>query len=483
MTWNTKHGHRLSSPILNEQQIEQIHDRSLAMLENMGMVMPHKKILKCLSESGAYVDHGKNIVRFPSAIVERALESAPSSFTVHGQNREDDMPLEPNGAMYGRCVGGSECIIDHPSQKRRFIKLKDTVNWARLADELDSIALVNTIYPDDVPLQTRDVECFAVLLENTSKPIVIAPYSGKSFQCMHEMASIVSGGTEELRLHPRFAVYISVRSPLLCSPPELEVLWGAAQAAVPVWANSSPITGATGPVTLAGSVLLMNVEILALLTTIQMINPGAPVLYTPKPEVFDMRTGISSIGHPEGGSLTAATVQMGKYYNLPTESWGLTSDSLVCDEQAALEKTFWGQWSYLVGTDIAAGAGLLDASRSISLPQLVIDNELFKFCLRSVQPINWNECTLAEEVIKRVGHGGTYLTDRHTLEYFKQECYYSDIFNHLPYEIWQQRGSKSVVDLAAEKVKSLLEKDRAAKLADHVLEEIRAIVRRVHAGS
>jgi trimethylamine--corrinoid protein Co-methyltransferase len=87
----------------------------------------------------------------------------------------------------------------------------------------------------------------------------------------------------------------------------------------------------------------------------------------------------------------------------------------------------------------------------------VIDNEMLGMAMRSVQGITVDEETLALEAIDRVGPGGHYLIDEHTLKFMRSEHYYpSDLFDRQTREDWKAAGSLSAWDHAKEIARGIL---------------------------
>jgi len=258
----------------------------------------------------------------------------------------------------------------------------------------------------------------------------------------------------------------------------MDVLLGAVEHDFPVLLNSSPVTGATAPITLAGTLVIMNAEILAAIIVAQLAKPGAKILHAGFPFVLDMMTGTASNGYGECGLLAAAIVEIGRSYHFPTASNGLTTDSHVCDEQAAIEKFITGCPAVLSGASLNGGAGSLAAVGTASLEQLVIDDDMYERIFRFRDGINVNRDTLALEVISAVGPRHHFLEEPHTLKYLRQEFRHSKLANRLNPGIWIERGGHDAVDVAVEKVKTILKGSPESRLAPQVRVELSQILAR-----
>jgi trimethylamine---corrinoid protein Co-methyltransferase len=457
--------------ILTDEEIASVHQGSLVTLQEVGILIHHEKALSLLAEAGAAVDPVSHQVRIPAGLVERSLRSVPAEFLVTGQDPSKDVVLGYDCPPRARPVISLDWIVDYRGRERRQVTLEDLEAWVRVAEALPNQALVSGLYPWDVPLETRDVRAAETMLRLSSKPILMAPYSGTSVKWISQMLSAIGH-----QRGPRVIAFCSCNSPLIYSESQMEVLLEAVEQDFPVLLNSSPVTGATAPVTLAGTLVVMNAEILAALTVTQLARPGAQVLYAGFPFVLDMMTSIASNGYTECGLLAAAIVEIGRSYHLPTASNGLTTDAHVCDEQAAVEKLLSGYAAVLSGASLNGGAGSLASVGTASLEQLVIDDDIYERVFRFQEGISVNRDTLALEVIAAVGPQHHFLEQPHTLKYLRQEFRHSKLASRLTPGAWIEQGGRDAVDVAADRVKTILKRSPESTLAPEVLAELSLIV-------
>jgi trimethylamine--corrinoid protein Co-methyltransferase len=137
----------------------------------------------------------------------------------------------------------------------------------------------------------------------------------------------------------------------------------------------------TGPVTIAGTLVVNNAEVLGNIVISEFASSGAPVLYAGCPGSIDFKTGAFVIA-PEGDLINAALTQLAHYYDLPCEVCGGSSYSKVPDVQAAYERTIGLLTTILTGPDIIPGLGGLESANTMSPEMLVIDNEIVEEALR-----------------------------------------------------------------------------------------------------
>ena len=451
------HGENVGSiSVLTEEEIKIIHGSALTLLEKSGIVIEHPQALKLLAKAGAEVDESSHWVRIPGHVVEEAIRKAPSEFLLAGREESLDLHLAHIGKTYTRTVGGPDFLYDWLSKTRRPVTRQDLIQWTRLADRLEHIHLINAIFPQDLPDTSRDVQIIAIMLRNTAKPLLIQAYTGRSLEWIIKLASCVMGGNKSLRKRPIFAVYTSCLSPLKYCFDEVDVLITAGNYGIPVFLNSSPLAGASGPVTLAGSLLLMNVETLAGMVVAQLANPGAPVIYTPKPYFFDMRSTVAAIGYAEMGLLQSAIIQLGQFYRWPTEALGAVTDSKLPDQQAGIEKILGAQLSFHAGASIVGGAGALGAGGTVSLEQLTIDDDIFGCLYRIVRGVEMNEEHLAAAAIAELKSDPGYLTHEHTLSHFREEYFFPKIMDRQRHESWEESGAKDMATRAHDRTREIL---------------------------
>ncbi len=232
----------------------------------------------------------------------------------------------------------------------------------------------------------------------------------------------------------------------------------------------------TAPVTLAGTMVINNAEVLSSFTIIQMAYPGAPMLYSAVPSMPDLKTGQYGGGIPESALLFAAAAQIARYYGIPSMVGGFGPDAKTPGPQAAYESVFYALTPALVGADILCGIGLLDGDTLLSFEQMMIDYEIGTILLRLIRGFDVNDETLALDLIDKVGPGGTYLIERHTVDHVR-ECWRPMISNLAPYDTWVAAGAKDVVQVAREKVKEILATHKPTPLDADVQKSVRQIVR------
>ncbi|MGQ9502154.1 MAG: trimethylamine methyltransferase family protein [Anaerolineae bacterium] len=465
---------KLRIAVLNEEDIERIHIYSLRVLEEIGIVVHYPPARQLLRTSGARVDEAQQRVYIPRRLVELALQSAPRQVIVYGgHSAARDCHLYLDGPQYARTTTGLNWIIDYRDARRRPVTAKDTVNWTRVIHKLPNLHIAGSLIDQEGASHSAEVRCLARMLHHTDKPFMFSAFSGEGMRWLWRMIQVVQ---ESERL-PRLMVLSSVNSPLTYGWGQCEAAMVSAELGIPVLFNSSAVAGVTAPVTLAGAVVQINAEMLAALTIIQLHRPGAPVVYAAHPMVFDMRAGMASISVAEVGLMSAACVQIGRHYGLPTASNGICTDTCTPDAMATLEKWASGYLPAMAGANLNGGAGSLACVGTVSLEQLVIDNDVYGHIFRQARGLTVDEETLAFDVIARVGPGKDYFLDEHTLGHFREEFYFSSLANRLSAPSWEAAGSQDVLVRAHYAVQEILTQSETPFLSEGQSREIYHLVK------
>jgi trimethylamine--corrinoid protein Co-methyltransferase len=472
---------KCSMRLLADKDVKQIKERAVRILEEVGVVVSHGEAKKMLEESGARVDHQTGLVRVPDNLTEECLRRLPQKVTLGGRSADNDIVLEPNNEeTYGRSISGSEWYVDPADGKRRKVIRSDVGDFARIADALENIHIASGPYYTEanLNLKARDVCCLEILLENTSKPVLIQPYGGENTEYMIKLGVVERGSVEELRKRPRFIVMMSPVSPLSYQKGDIDIMIAAGKYGIPVENNSMIICGASGPVTLAGWLQLTIAEHMAGVVISQVVNPGAPIICAPRPVVLEMTTGLPLQGTVENAMMSAALAQVAKEgFKWVTDLSGPASESHLRDGQSIIERCFNTTLTAYSGADILGAAGNYESSLIMDPIQLAIDDEILGMTARAVRGITVNDDTLGLDVIRRVGAGTgkTYLDDEHTLKYFRTEYFKPKTFTRSSRATWESEGAKDLSQRAKERVNGILKEQKPAPLSGAMVKEMRLI--------
>jgi trimethylamine--corrinoid protein Co-methyltransferase len=468
--------------VLSKEEIQQVHQAVLELLKDPGVRIRHEEALDIFKRGGADVDLKKQIVHIPPSLVEYALNHAPRYMTVCGRDPKYDLK-SANGIHYSGGHGAT-FIIDFDTGERRPATKKDLETNARVHDALENTHFIfPEIYPQDVPEKALDRHISQALFSNTEKPIIATAYSGEGAKDLLKMGIAIAGSEEALRRRPMFTVSLGMISPFCFEPNRVDVLLEMCRFGHPFQVYTIPSTGATSPVTLAGTLALMAAELLSGLVLTQLVNPGVPVRLMGYGGTADMRTGEFTFASPEKTLMAGALAQMLRYYGVPQGVHGSTTRTNVLDAQAGYETGILNLFSALSGSDVViecTSASLENTAASVP-EQAIISNEICSYINRILKGIEVNPDTLAIDVIREVGPGGEYLTHDHTMEYLQSEQWDAKLGNRMTRDHWEENGSLDIRARAREQYKKILATHQPKPLDSEVQKKLQQIVDKAEA--
>lgn len=406
--------------VLSSNDVEAIHEASLRVLKETGVIFDHPEAIDYFKEAGAAVTG--NLVRIPPQLVAEAIEQSPDTVLLRAREPEKSFIIGADRIFFSGPFGAT-FVLDIDSGVRRRAALNDLRLCTRIADQLENAhACLAGVIPQDIPGELDDLYSAAVMMENTSKHVNLRVSGATYNDAIIEIGMIASDG------EPCFSLGTGPMSPLNYPCPDLDKLIAGVKKGIPYRIVAAPLAGATAPVTLAGCLTLLNAEVLAGATLAQLVRPGNPVLYGSFAGVMDMRSGIHLLGSPEFALLNAAIAQLCRFYSLPFGyATGGQTDSKLCSQRAAMEKMATVLLPALAAADLVhdGAAGLIDSGNTLSFEQMLIDDEICSYISRIVEGIKVDSQHIAVDIIHEVGPGGKFLSHRHTAKNLRKELYLS----------------------------------------------------------
>jgi trimethylamine--corrinoid protein Co-methyltransferase len=238
------------------------------------------------------------------------------------------------------------------------------------------------------------------------------------------------------------------------------------------------LTGATTPVTLAGTLVQHVAENLSGVVIAQLAKRGAPVIFGGSPSGFDMRRGTTPMGAIETMMIDIAYAQIGKSLGLPTHAYMALSDAKVIDAQAGLETGMGAVLAALAGVNVVSGPGMLDFESTQSLEKLVIDNEICGMAYRLIEGVAQRDEPLALGLFEGFAAGTQFLTMPHTREWYRVEHFFPAIADRETYDGWAALGKKTAAERAHDEVNRLLGAPPEEPPRGPVRRELEEIMRR-----
>lgn len=460
--------------ILSQDQVQEIHLAALEVLSRIGVEIPNADALSLLEEAGADVSGTR--ARIPPYLVEEALKSAPSTVILYTRGGQPALHLEDRKVYFGT-YGTAPYTYNHTGERHLTIK-QDIANAARICDYLPNVDWAMPMgVPADCPVPTADRHQFHAAILNQRKPLIASAYSVAGLADIVEMASVTAGGLEALRLRPFFGTPIDPSSPLRIGEVVAGKLLYMAERGLPIIFNPMPMCSGTVPSTMAGNLVVTAAEDLCGLVLAQTKRKGAPVIMGGVITIMDMSTGVCTYGAPELSMMMAAFAELAQYYKIPMYGTAGCSNSKLVDQQAAIESAISILMTALSGANLVHDIGVVDNAMTVSLEALVMCDEIIAMVKRIMGGIEVNRDTLAVEVLEKVGPGGHFLSEEHTLRHFK-EHYRSKLIDRQNYDAWMESGALTMGDRMKAKVQQILAEYQPEPLPEDVQHELERIVRR-----
>ena len=272
---------------------------------------------------GCTVDREAHTVRIPPWVAEEAIASAPSRLTLCGRDPRRDIVLEPGRVGFTNFSEGVR-VIDVETGEYRASTLKDVGDIARLNDylsEMDTFGVA--VGAQDAPLATAAVHHAEAQLLNTTKPVDAGPLGREDARAIIEMAGLITGGKHELRSRPIIFLGVCPVSPLKLPKDATEVILECARWGIPNNILSMAMAGGSSPVTLAGTLVTHNAEVLSRDVLAQLTERGCPMMYGSSTTAMDLKLAAASVGSPEIWLISAGVAQLARRYMIPSFVAGL----------------------------------------------------------------------------------------------------------------------------------------------------------------
>ena len=443
--------------LLTQQQVERIHSASLEILENVGLLVRNEKARTIFTQHGCRVDAGSQIVKFPSAVVEKYRVMLPPTFTFHGRDPKYDRTLPQDGPII---VTGSSApdVIDPLTGRSRRATSEDIARIAHLIQELPAydVFSISTL-ADDAPRGQFTLARLYPSLKHCLKPIRSTTRDMDDAGAVMQLLYTLAGSEEAYRQRPFVTHhYCPVVSPLTMDQLSTEAVIFFTKKGLPVYPSIVPNAGLTSPMSMAGTLVQGNAEFLAISVLMQMVREGTPTIYATLPTVADMRTGAYASGGIECGILHMAFAQMARFYNVPCGGYIGLSNSKINDAQSGFETAMSTAAGMLAGADMLNMGGLLDALKVFDFAKAVIDDEIAQMLKRLKRGITFSEEELAVQVIAQVKPGGSFMMSPHTARRMKSEALLTHLADREVRETWEKKGSLDTHARAMQRVNEIL---------------------------
>lgn len=437
--------------VLTADQIEAIHLTSLRILKELGIELMSPRARDIMRAAGAEVDDVSGTVRIDPDLVEKALATAPSSFTLTPRNRARAVTFGGDRINFG-LVAGPPNVHDR-ERGRRPGNFSDYCDFIRLAHYFNAIHLIGNqvCAPIELPANSRHLDTYRANIRYSDLAYhCTAIGAGRALDGIRMMAIARALTLEEMAASPGVITIISVNSPRRFDEAMAEGLIAMATHGQPVVITPFTLMGAMAPVSLAAALAQQNAEALFGVVLAQSVRAGTPVMYGAFTSNVDLRSGAPAFGTPENAKANVASGQLARRYRLPYRTSN-ASASNAADAQGAYE-TEMSLWGAILGHAnlIYHAAGWQEGGLTASFEKLILDVEMLQLMMQFLEPIEVNEAELGFEAIRGVKSGGHFFGEPHTLERYESAFYEPLVSNWQSYQNWEAAGGRDATERATE---------------------------------
>ena len=415
---------KLVVQVLSETEMERVHQRSLDVLEQVGVRVGDAECRQILIAAGARLDGVGETVTLPRELVQQTLATTPAEFELHRCDGRA-LPIHGRQRFFGSLVL-DPWIIDYETQKPRRPLLSDVERHTRLGDALPNVDFLYRMDmpPADVPESSGYIKTLEVFATHTTKHLMAAPATRQSADDWLEVAEILAGGRSlaECRI---LTLGAPVRTPLQFDPVNAYIVKQTARRGLALAAQTEPVAGTTAPLSFAGDLLMGNAENLFLMVMTQLLRPGAPIFYSSGNALTDLATGNIIFYNADKLLWKLAIAQMADFYGLPIEAESTGSMVGRYDTQAGIEYALLGLPTMTAGRGLYNGLGSCYNACGMSAEFIIIQSDLFALGERLAAGIEVSEEKLAFSSIAAVGPGGHFLEDPFTIKMLRAGEFYT----------------------------------------------------------
>jgi len=448
--------------VLQAAAIAEIHARSLEILSKVGVRVdsPRARDILARAVGGSPAD-GR--VRIPADLVAWALGAAPADVPVFKRTGEPAFTLGPGGGGTRFGIGTTNLYYQDPLTDAPVPFTRGHMAaCTRLGDALPAYDVVSTVgVLRDLPPEDADIVATLEMAANTTKSLVLLVSEAAAFEPALDMLEALCGNLSE---KPFVIPYFNPVSPLVINEGTSDKMAAAIARGLPVIYSNYGMSGATSPITPAGTLVTLNAELLAGLVLAQLMREGTPVILGSLPAGFDMATAASYYG-PETMLLNLACAEMMAHYRLPHCGTSGSGAGWGADLPAA--DLFWMNHltSCLGRAGLAPFVGGNFDSLAFSPTAAVYADHIIRQARRFAAGFALDEEALGLQEIAEVGPGGDFLASDLTLRHFREAAFNSPIFPRLSLEAWQAGGEPRAEDLLRRHTAELMASHSAP--ADH----------------
>lgn len=428
--------------LLHPSHISKICDASLEILSSVGVCVNSERGRQLLASAPGVTWEGDR-ARIPGSLVARALETAPSSVALYDQRGEFSFQLGIGKAAFG--VGVTALKYQDPKTDEAVpFRRGHFRTMIRLGHALPSFDVVSTVgIIQDMSPEVADLFAVLEMTANTTKPLVVLVSDEERFGDVIGLLAHLHG---DLASRPFVLPYVNPITPLVINEATVHKMLITIEHGLPLIYSNYGMMGASTPVTSAGTLALLNAELLAGLTLSQLVKQGTPVVLGGLPATFDMR-GMGTFYQPQGYLVSLACAELMAHYGLP--HCGTSGSGVGWGPGLVAAAHQWTNHILASSStmELVPFVGDILGAKAFSPAVVVYANDVIRDARELAEGFALDDASIGLDEIAAVGPGGTFLETERTFKLFREAYQHSEVLPHLTLEAWQERGSPRAEDV------------------------------------
>jgi len=460
---------------MTDDEVRYVHECSLEILEETGLIVRNEKARKRFAKHGAIVDHETEVVKIPAQVVEKYRKMVPPTITLRGRNPAYDVTF-PRKLPVIATASSAPDIVDPATGVCRRSTSEDIARIAHVVNECPHFDMFSiSTLANDAPKDQFSLTRFYTALKNCVKPVRTSVYDIREAKQVIKLGELIAGSTEAFWERPFINFgYCAAVSPLTLDFDSTDTMMYFAENGITAYGTIAPMGGLSTPLSLPGMLTIMNAEWLAVATLAQMSKEGTAHIYNFLPVFADMRDGAYAPGAIEIGMMNSAVCQMARFYNVPAGGYLGLTNSKVADAQSGFEKGMSPLMGALSGADFIVMGGLQDALMSFDFGQLLIDNEIAGMVKTVRGGFGFSKEAVALQDIKDTGPAGMFADNPSTLEWMHSATFMPELADRNLREKWELEGSSTIHQRAMNKALEILSTPNSVAFDKTIDDRIRA---------
>lgn len=458
-------------PFLDHGDLDKIASAVFDVLGNVGIRIESAEILEAVGQQGAVVDHARQVARFPALQIERVLERqrqqaerSAAAATAKGGPR----------GWFASMGNVANFYYDWEMQKARRATEEEFLTMVHLGDALEEVdGVAPPLIMSDKDPRVEPVESVVLLIQHAHQPGGVDETLPEQIEFLAEIGSVVAGDPGRF-VSP--CVYLT--APLVFGARSAGSMLEKIRCGVPIKIGTMATSGNNAPVTREGTVVVAAAEVLGGWICARACDPEGMLTASICSGSTNMATASASYSSPD-----AMLEQLAVYYLFKHLCGGgalIGGISLIDAKrpglQAAVDRILktMVMGFYLDAPPYTVGAiGTLDSINAFSPVQAMVDLDIKRALDRVLGGLDVSEASLAVDVIKEVGIGGSFLQCDHTIESFREVCWFPHL---LGAKILQGENEDKVLARADEQWREALASYEPPAVDAAVLREVNRIL-------